>query len=38
VVVVDLGRLVFASAADADGFREAVRDAYLGRTETASRS
>lgn len=31
VVVVDLGNLVFSSAADADGVRESVREAYLGR-------
>lgn len=35
VVVVDLGRLVLASAADAPGVRDAVRQAYLGRVEAA---
>jgi len=33
VVVVDLGHLVLSSAADSDGLREAVREAYLGRAK-----
>jgi branched-chain amino acid transport system ATP-binding protein len=33
VVVIDLGRLVLSSAADAPGVRDAVRKAYLGRAD-----
>lgn len=36
VVVVDLGHLVLSSRADADGVRDAVREAYLGRVEAAA--
>jgi branched-chain amino acid transport system ATP-binding protein len=37
VVVIDLGRLVLSSPAQADGLREAVRDTYLGRVDAHGR-